>query len=39
MGRLSKADKAFKEKAGMTPLELARMIRKRHNEELEKLES
>ena len=29
MGRLSKGDKAFKEKAGMTPVELARYIRRK----------
>ncbi len=36
MGRLSKAQKEFKAKVGMTPIEFARMIRRKHNEELEK---
>ena len=29
MGRMSKADKAFKEKYGMTPVELVRHIREK----------
>lgn len=33
MGRLSKADQAFKAKVGMTPVELSRHIRRKLTEE------
>ncbi len=36
MGRLSKHQKEFKKKMGVTPLEFARMIRRKHSEELYK---
>jgi hypothetical protein len=36
MGRLSKADKVFREKVGMTPLEFARMIRRQVSEKIDR---